>query len=139
VAQCQTLQVALGWCFAVAVPSTAFLFFLRVKAIFHKRRIIIGIFLSFWLASLATSIMVPFGIQGTHIGTTQYCINFKVKGYAGVASVMNMAHGALVFLAISWRLLSMNDEASRMKAFVQERGFSRLSSAVLTSGQLYYL
>jgi hypothetical protein len=133
------LQVALGCCFAVAVPSTASLFFLRVRAIFHKTPVIVGLFFALWVATLATSIMVPFGIEGTHIGTTQYCINASVKGYAGAGTVTNMVHGTLVFLAISFKLLSMNEQSSRMKAFVNGQGVSRISSAILTSGQLYYL
>jgi hypothetical protein len=139
VPNCQALQVALGWCFVVAVPSTSFLFFLRVRAIFFKRRIIVGFFALLWLITLATSFMVPFGLTGTHIATTQYCINFSVKPYVGAGTIANMTHGTLVFLAISWKLLSLNEESSRVKAFVKGEGISRLSSAILVSGQLYYL
>jgi hypothetical protein len=139
VTHCQTLQVALGWCYVVAAPSTGFLFFLRVRAIFHKTRIVVGLFFVLWLATLAASFLLPFGLEGIHIGTTQYCINHKVAGFAGAGTVANTIHGTLVFLAISWKLLSMSNESSRMKAFVKGQSSSRISSVVLTSGQLYYL
>jgi hypothetical protein len=123
----------------VAAPSTGFLFFLRVRAIFHKTRIVVGLFFVLWLATLAASFLLPFGLEGIHIGTTQYCINHKVAGFAGAGTVANTIHGTLVFLAISWKLLSMSNESSRMKAFVKGQSSSRISSVVLTSGQLYYL
>jgi hypothetical protein len=124
----------------VAAPSTGFLFFLRIRAIFHRNRIVVWFFLFLWLVTLGTSFLLPFGLEGIHIGNTQYCINHKVAEFSGAGTVANTVHGTLVFLAISWKLLSLNDESSsRVKAFVKGQGVSRLSSTILTSGQLYYL
>jgi hypothetical protein len=137
------MDVALGWCFVAAVPSTGFLFFLRIRAIFHQTKGIVAMFLVFWLITLGASIMVPFGVEGTHVGapeyTSRYCISQHLKPYAGAGTIANMANGTLVFLAISSKLLWSNGQTSRVRAFVKGDGIPRLSSVILTSGQLYYL
>ncbi|KAJ7657758.1 hypothetical protein DFH06DRAFT_1327818 [Mycena polygramma] len=104
VGNCQALQVALGWCLAAAIPSTASLFFFRIAAIFNGNKPIVGFFFLAWLATLGSLILVPFAIHGDHIGSTSRRINTSVKPFAGAGIVANACTDTLVFFALSWRL-----------------------------------
>ncbi|EIM79593.1 uncharacterized protein STEHIDRAFT_19373, partial [Stereum hirsutum FP-91666 SS1] len=143
VASCEGLQIALGCCFAVATPATSLLFFFRVRAVFLNNKIVTSFFAFMWIAVVAGSITVPFAISGAHIGTTDRCINTVVKPYSSAGLVINGCSDTLVFLAISWRLVTSslaNDPIkARVHQFYSGDGLPRLSKKVLQSGQLYYL
>ncbi|EJD43639.1 hypothetical protein AURDEDRAFT_137862 [Auricularia subglabra TFB-10046 SS5] len=142
---CQALQVGLGWCYFIAVPSTSFLFFLRLRAIFMDSRIVVGFFAFLWFSTLAGSMTVPFAVRGGHIGTTNRCINVEVQSFSSAAPVTNTVHSTLVFIAVSIRLLytssSRLTDQSRLRSFVmgETSSGSRISRALLQGGQLYYV
>ncbi|KAJ6620414.1 hypothetical protein B0H10DRAFT_1791708 [Mycena sp. CBHHK59/15] len=142
VGNCQYLQVALGWCFAVAVPATASLFFFRIAAVFHANKPVVIFFMLAWLATLGSSIIVPFSLEGKHIAATARCINASVKPFAAAGTVANACTDTLVFLALSWRL-TYNTPAhglvGRSKSMVSGSGLPKFSRALLQNGQLYYL
>jgi hypothetical protein len=130
----------LGVCWAIGTTFTSLLFLLRVRAIYHSERIVVAFFVLFWLSVLGTSVIVPLGTGGAHIGTTSNCINSYVGKDNITPLILNMAFNLLVFIAISYRLISGNRQAdSRIKAFVKGDGSSRVSSLLIKSGQLYYL
>ncbi|TDL22014.1 hypothetical protein BD410DRAFT_771023 [Rickenella mellea] len=142
VKSCQTLQVALGACFAVAVPATSFLFFLRVRAVFNTSPWVVRFFAVIWLATLGGSITVPFAIQGGHIGPTQHCINTAVKPFSSAGIIISTCSDTMVFLAISWKLLTTARDDSlngKMKSFFSGEGLPHISRILIQGGQLYYL
>jgi hypothetical protein len=126
-------------CWAVGTTVTSFIFFLRARAIFHSDRVVVGFFGLFWLVILGTSILVPLGSGGGHIGTTDRCINTSVAQNSVVPVILNMAFNVLVFVAISYRLIATRQTDSRFKAFVKADGASRVASLLIKGGQLYYL
>jgi hypothetical protein len=139
VGNCQTLQYALGSLFAIAVPANSLLFFFRIRAVFDRQRWVVWCFGILWLCVLGGSLTIPFAIFGIHIGPTQYCVNSLVKSYASTGVVVSTVNDTLVFLAISWSILSRQRTESRAKSFF--KGGSNLpvvSHALLSGGQLYY-
>ncbi|TDL21970.1 hypothetical protein BD410DRAFT_789054 [Rickenella mellea] len=143
IGDCQKLQTALGSCFAVAVPATSLLFFFRVRAIFEREKIVVGIFFLVWLATLGGSLTVPFAIFGGHIGPTLHCINTAVKPYSSVGIIVSTVSDTLVLLAISYRLItttSLEDSVKgRVQGFFGGKGLPRISKSLLQGGQQYYL
>ncbi|KAH7872215.1 uncharacterized protein C8R40DRAFT_1205205, partial [Lentinula edodes] len=156
VGNCQALQVAIGCCFAVAVPATSLLFFLRVRAIFNGDTVAVIFFGSLWLATLGGSITVPFAINasakpvlymfcrcGAHIGPTNHCINTGVKPFSSVGIIISTVNDTLIFIAISWRLLEATtyDDSwkGRLRSFIKGKGLPAFSQSLLQSGQEYYL
>jgi hypothetical protein len=140
VRDCNALVQGLGVCWAVGTTVTSLLFLLRARAIFHSERLVFAFFAVFWLAILGTSILVPTGTGGAHIGTTDRCINSYVGKFNITPVILNMAFNLLVFIAISYRLISPTGQASsRLKSFVKADGTSRVASMLIKSGQLYYL
>ncbi|KAJ6456251.1 hypothetical protein DFH09DRAFT_1013831 [Mycena vulgaris] len=142
VEDCEAVQVAMGWCFAVAVPASASLFFFRIAAVFNTNKPLVLFFLLAWIATLAGSIAVPFAIQGEHIASTSRCINTAVKSFVAAGTIANAITDTLIFVALSWRL-SLNGMSpglsARSQSFVRGKGLPKLSKALLQSGQLYYL
>ncbi|KAJ8518268.1 hypothetical protein ONZ45_g4624 [Pleurotus djamor] len=143
VGDCQKLQVAIGSCFAAAVPLTSLLFFFRVRAIFNGNPPVVALFSILWLATVAGSITVPFAINGTHIGPTDHCINSGVKPFSSAGIIISTVNDTLVFIFISWRLLETTtfDETwkGRIRSFFQGKGLPAFSQSLLQSGQEYYL
>ncbi|KAF8903917.1 hypothetical protein CPB84DRAFT_1746024 [Gymnopilus junonius] len=143
VGNCQTLQVALGCCYAVAVPSTSLLFFFRIRAIFNNNRYIVALFAFLWLATLAGSITVPFAIGGGHIGTTNRCINTFVKPFSLAGIIITTINDTMIFLFVTYKLLADTtyDDSwrGRLRSFFKGKGLPGLSRALLQSGQEYYL
>jgi hypothetical protein len=140
VGSCAKLLKALAWCFAFAVPASASLFYFRVRAVFSGNYLVTIGFGILWLGVLAGCILVPFGIEGTNIGATNRCINAKVQPYSSSGIVINTCYDALIFGAISWRLVLSNSNGdSRMKAFTRGSGLPWFTRNVMQSGQLYFL
>ncbi|KAJ6600445.1 hypothetical protein DFH09DRAFT_1128280 [Mycena vulgaris] len=130
VEDCEAVQVAMGWCFAVAVPASASLFFFRIAAVFNTNKPLVLFFLLAWIATLAGSI----AIQGEHIASTSRCINTAVKPFAAAGTIANAITDTLIFVALSWRL-SLNGMSpglsARSQSFVRGRGLPKLSKALL--------
>ncbi|KAF8636084.1 hypothetical protein AX17_003790 [Amanita inopinata Kibby_2008] len=142
VGSCQALQVALGWCFCLAVSSTSFLFFLRIRAIFERKPVVVAFFFVMWLAVLGGTMTVPFAIRGDHIGDTKYCINTLVKPFSSAGIIVSSVNDALVLIAVSWRIVTtvtLEDTVQgRIKSFFGKGQLPGLSKAILQSGQQYY-
>ncbi|KAF8893057.1 hypothetical protein BD779DRAFT_1798427 [Infundibulicybe gibba] len=139
---CHDLQVAIGWCLCLAISSTSFLFFLRARAIFDRRTLPVAVFFTSWLGVFGSTLIVPFAIDGEHIGTTQYCINTAVKPFSSAAIAISSINDALVLVAVSWRItISMTSEETfrgRVNVLLGRGGLPALSQAVLQAGQQYY-
>lgn len=141
-ANCHALAKAIGWCGGFALPLNSLLFFFRIRAVFNQSRIIKTAFFILWLGTLGGGLTAPFGVDGTHIGTTENCINTNVKSYSSAGIVVVAIHDTSVFLAISLRLLmySLADTwGQRFKSFFSGGGMGNMSRSLLKSGQLYYL
>lgn len=78
-----------------------------------------------------------------NIGPTKYCINTSLRTYAGVAGITSVVHDTLVFMAISWRLMTnMHGEhrfGTLVKGFVTGKYLPTFSKSLLQAGQLYYM
>ena len=84
-----------------------------------------------------------FGIIGTNIGPTQYCLTGGIKPYAEAAAVIPMINDTIIFCAISWRLWRNNWARPTVKnsfrVFVFGDYLPSFSKSMLLDGQAYYL
>jgi hypothetical protein len=141
VPDCNALILFTGVAFILAVPVTALLFLLRLRAVFLKNRVIVTIFGVLWLCVLGGAITVPFSVTAAKIGPTNYCIDAEVKPFSSAGPIANTVFSTLVFIAISWRLVTMNlalNGTPRGISFITGQGSSTLSTILLRDGQLYY-
>ncbi|KAJ7509103.1 hypothetical protein B0H11DRAFT_1638267, partial [Mycena galericulata] len=135
---CRHVQIASGTLYGVAVPATAALFILRIRAVFHGNRLVVNFFLLAWFVTLGCSVIVPFYIGTENIGPTLRCINTDVGYIAGAGTIVNTVTNLLVFIALSWRL-TLNGTASRSKSLIHGTSLPIMSKLLLQSGQLFYL
>jgi hypothetical protein len=142
VANCQMMLYAIASSFMLAISATSFLFYVRVRAIWHNAKAITVFFGLLWLGTVGTSGLVIFAISGAHIGTTQRCINTAVRPYVSTAIVLNAINDTLIFIAISTRLVvyTCADETWRanVRSFARGDGLPRISKGLLQGGQLYF-
>ena len=163
---CQGLLYINGGFFILSMSTTPLLFFCRVRAVFANSRAITAFFGFLWLATSGLSVLIPLSIFSAvgmfycleyshhallpilssfiqHIGPTNRCILTAARSYVSVPIVVNAINDTLIFLAISYHIISYtlvgDTWSARAKSFFSADGLPKLSKGFLQSGQLYYL
>ncbi|KAF4609869.1 hypothetical protein D9613_010414 [Agrocybe pediades] len=145
VGNCDTWLKATSWLTTVALPATAFLFFLRIEALYKGNKPVVGFFFLLWVGVCATGVISTRDISGAQIGPTKYCVMISFPRNAYLLGVAVLANDSLTLLAISWRLMEVS--LGERKSF-RERvrsiffGYNRapaFTRAFLKDGQHYYL
>ncbi|KAG6896372.1 hypothetical protein C0992_008741 [Termitomyces sp. T32_za158] len=140
---CQVLEKAICAFYHITFASTAFLFFLRVRAVFKKNKYVVTFFALLWLAVLGTSLTAATVASAIHLGPTNYCVNSKLKPSASAAPIAFAINDTFVFLAISWQLLSSGTvcrgRKSTIKSMILGEYLPVFTRAMLQEGQVYYL
>jgi hypothetical protein len=137
--------VAFNSFYPIAVSSAAFLFFFRVRVIYHNSRVVTGIFGVLWLAVLATSITVPVGIRGTSVGDPPQCLAQVRHGERGSSSGITITiHDTIVFFAISYRLVAnfahaQQTRGAQLMELLSGANLPAFSKSLFTDGQMYYM
>ncbi|KAJ7188864.1 hypothetical protein C8R46DRAFT_31592 [Mycena filopes] len=143
VKDCAALQLALGICLVLSQGATSLLFFLRVTAVWYPNKVVSAVFFVLWLGVIGAHITAPLGIRGAHIGPTMQCINTDVPPYAQAAVILALVNDTAVFFAINYRILVHTIVAdsfqTRFRVFFGGGQLSRLSRALVQSGQHFYL
>ncbi|KZP11882.1 hypothetical protein FIBSPDRAFT_1050419 [Athelia psychrophila] len=143
-ANCTALFACLIISSSVAITSTSFLFFLRVRAVYLQSRTITILFGALW--AVTASVGICFGALTVHgaerIPHTAHCTN-TIGKYNFIPVTMTFVHDTMVFLAISYRLaagaVTAADWRSRVLSIVTGKGLFSLSRSLMKGGQLYYL
>ncbi|KZP19059.1 hypothetical protein FIBSPDRAFT_1045805 [Athelia psychrophila] len=142
--KCTTLFAGLTMSASVAIASTSFLFFLRVRAVYRQSRTITMLFGALWAVTTSVGFgFSAFEIRGTErVPYTAYCTNSTIK-YTSLPVMITFFHDTMVFLAISYRLaadaVTAADWRSRVLSIVTGKGLFSLSRSLMKGGQLYYL
>ncbi|KZP10714.1 hypothetical protein FIBSPDRAFT_707244, partial [Athelia psychrophila] len=124
----------------VAGSAKSFLFFLRVRAVYGKSRLVTFCFGAGWLAVVTTRTMVPLSYRALRIGTTRQCSSNATGPWTLVALWVNLAYDTAVFISISARLASYTNLATkhRIRTFLRGKGLPSLAHTLLRGGQLFY-
>ncbi|KZP05563.1 hypothetical protein FIBSPDRAFT_1054017 [Athelia psychrophila] len=141
---CTAFFVCLIITSSVAITSTSFLFFLRVRAVYLQSRTITILFGALWVVT--ASVSIGFGALVVHgaerVPHTAHCTN-TIGKYNFIPVTMTFVHDTMVFLAISYRLaagaVTAGDWRSRVLSIVTGKGLFSLSRSLMKGGQLYYL
>jgi len=139
---CAALHYVEGIFAEIAIPATSLLFFFRVRAIYNRSRIITIFFGVLWLSIACLSVMIMLGITKEHIPYTRRCTDGLAHKYIIVPIILTAVNDTLIFLAISYRMMSLSAVdgpwTARAKSFFTGDGMYRLSKSLLHSGQVYY-
>jgi hypothetical protein len=140
VPDCSPLLYAIAVCTALSLPSSFTLFFLRVKAVYFHRRLPTIFFGFVWCVLLGLCFFAPMDLAATWREMTRNCQATELSGYLWSLSIANVIADTLVFIAISYRIMTLSHGVSTpAKTFFRGHGLSRLSKAILQGGQTYYL
>ncbi|KZP06559.1 hypothetical protein FIBSPDRAFT_902716 [Athelia psychrophila] len=141
---CTAFSIGLVTSTSVAIISTSFLFFLRVRAVYLQSRTITILFGALWVVTASVGIgFTAFEMHGAgRVPYTAYCAHPTVK-HDYVPITMMFVHDTMVFLVISYRLVAdavtVGDWHSRVRSIVTGKGLFSLSRSLMKGGQLYYL
>lgn len=130
--------------FPLAVISTGFLFFLRLRAVYNRNRTVVAFFFVMWLGLLVSSVFVPLGVLGGPVAHTNYCKTTVVARSASVVHLAPLIYDTLVFIAISWRLCRIATihpvgPRQNMQVLLLGRYLPAFTKSMLLDGQIYYL
>ncbi|KZP16261.1 hypothetical protein FIBSPDRAFT_866100 [Athelia psychrophila] len=140
---CAALVAGLTTISSVAIASTSFLFFLRVRAVYLRSRTITILFGALWVvtSSVGIGFSALAALDVDRVPYTPYCNSTSKHNYIPVT--MAFVHDTMVFLAISYRLatdaVAAADRRSRVLSIVTGKGLFSLSRSLMKGGQLYYL
>ncbi|KZP29386.1 hypothetical protein FIBSPDRAFT_1038803 [Athelia psychrophila] len=139
---CAPLFAMSATCAFLATVCTSFLFFIRVRAVYLKSRLITFAFGAVWIMTIAVNLIQYSAVHAGHIPGTEFCMASSSKNLAGLPSIANAVNDTLVFLAISYRLASNaateDSWRARLQSIIKTRGLYSVSSSLMRSGQLYY-
>jgi hypothetical protein len=124
------------------MPAASGLFFIRLSAVYSRRKYIMIFFGVCWLGVIGT--FAYFSIEGmaqcSGANSSPQC--FMVQPVDAWEYIATAIYDTLMYLAISWQLASfatVNRWQDRLKSFVTGDGLGWLSKVLLQSGQVYYL
>ncbi|KAJ7452763.1 hypothetical protein B0H11DRAFT_1741721 [Mycena galericulata] len=141
--RCNLAQLLMDICYAIAVPATCLLFFLRARAIFNRNPYLVTVFFCLWLSVVGSAFTVPAGATADTIGVTRYCATTSTKSFVGISAITFLVHDTTIFLAISLRLFGNahvdHGFQRNLRAFLTGEYLPSFSRALLKDGQLYYL
>ncbi|KAJ7186201.1 hypothetical protein GGX14DRAFT_529799, partial [Mycena pura] len=132
-------------CYAIAVPLTCLLFFLRARAIFNRDPFPTLLLFCLWLVVVGTAAAFPFSSTAAPRGSTGFCAVIGFRPYTGAMGIAGATHDTAAFAAISWRLFANAGAhtggglTDRIGTLVTGKHLPRFSQALLKDGQLYYL
>ncbi|KAJ7033493.1 hypothetical protein C8F04DRAFT_957669 [Mycena alexandri] len=143
---CETAFIAFNIFYPISVSGAAFLFFLRVRAIFRGERMPTIIFGCLWLAVLASSISSIISGGAIGLGDPTVCVVAPrhVSAFAGLAGIVLMVHDTIVFFAISYRLIAhsraeQQAPGGKVKALFSGANLPAFSKSLFMDGQMYYM
>ncbi|KZP26073.1 hypothetical protein FIBSPDRAFT_1041124 [Athelia psychrophila] len=140
---CTAFSAGLIMSSAVAIASTSFLFFLRVRAVYLQSRAITILFGALWVVTASIGIgFATLEVRGAErVPHTPYCTNTAIK-YNFIPLTMTFILDTMVFLAISYRLaadtVTAGDWRSCVLSVVTGKGLFSISRSLMKGGQLYY-
>ncbi|KIM76936.1 hypothetical protein PILCRDRAFT_825948 [Piloderma croceum F 1598] len=139
---CESVKYVEGILFEISSVATSLLFFFRVKAVYRHSRFVIAFFGFLFLINAGLSLLSMLGTTGIRIPYTRRCTQHIARSYMATPIILTAANDTLVFLAISYRILSSamvpSTWRARTRSFFTGDGLYRLSKALLKGGQVYY-
>ncbi|KAF8171226.1 hypothetical protein K438DRAFT_1982216 [Mycena galopus ATCC 62051] len=142
---CNTAFIAFNSFYSIAVSSSAFLFFWRVRAIYGASRVVTLLFGVLWLAVLATSIPVLVSGRATSVGDPPQCLMLAPHGaYDGSSGITITIHDTIIFFAISYRLVAnfghaQQTRGDQIRELFTGASLPAFSKSLFTDGQMYYM
>ena len=140
----RTLSIAVEWIVALSIPCNTWIFFLRVRAVYHDSRPIKGVFLFLWLLTLV-SIGTPFTytLPSIPLGNGKCFITFIFhRRLVAISLAALTLFDTAVMIAISVRMMaySLSDSwKSKVFSLVFGNEMGHTSRLLLKSSQIYYL
>ncbi|KAF9044970.1 hypothetical protein BJ165DRAFT_1527913 [Panaeolus papilionaceus] len=135
--------------FPIAISATSLLFFLRLRAIFNDNKVVVFTFGTIWTTLFVTTFAFPTALRGVQVSLSisKYCIVEETHNFILAPNITLFVYDTLVFLAISWRLMTIFNNVDLGPELRQGKSVWRmifggylpsLSRALLHDNQRFY-
>jgi hypothetical protein len=144
---CNPATVTFNCFYPVGISASTLLWLFRLRAIYGGNRIVTFVFGLLWLTVVGESVAVTIGgLSTTTVGNPPRCVVLSAKSYDGASGIVLAVYDTLVFLAISYRLVSNFTKTQQQqtpweqfKALLNGSNLPVFSKTLLTDGQMYYM
>jgi hypothetical protein len=143
---CNTAYVVFTAFFPIGTSASALLWLFRLRAIYGNDRTVTFIFGFLWLTVVGGSLTIPIGgAITTSLVNPTGCLVVRAKKYDSAAGIVLTVYDTLVFLAISYRLVSNFTKTQhqtpweQIKALFSGSDLPAFSKTLLTDGQIFYM
>lgn len=140
---CHGLTQPVAWLYAVATPSNALLFLLRVRGVFMDSPKTVWFFGVLWLS---TCLSITFPISVMYMEDISVIRKVCTASHAGVYGLSGfvtvLVFDTCVFLATSYKVLSINMAGTwrkRYRVCLKGETLGSVSRLLIRSGLIYYL
>lgn len=136
---------------AVSISSTAFLFFMRIRAIYANNKYVVLFFFLSWLAVVGGCVFeTQNGGKKVQLASIPspgtYCIYSPDLNFISLVTSMTtipMVNDTLIFVAITWRLMQNAhvkvNLRNGIRVMILGHYLPAFSRALLKDGQVYFL
>ncbi|KAI6009895.1 hypothetical protein EDC04DRAFT_841134 [Pisolithus marmoratus] len=141
VSDCGAVAVGVVTCQVMSSAAASYLFLKRAHAVYFGHKFFHHIFSFLWLVGVGTSCAVFAGARNSslEIANTKHCIRHRTWSALSIAFVDPVLFDTLVYLAITYKILSAHTKRGGWKVFSSGIALPHFSRAVLQGGQQYYL
>ena len=127
---------------AVSTAASSYLFLKRVHAVYYGNNIVNHFLTFLWLVGVGTSCAVFSGTlhDYSEIADTKHCLRYQHHAQLTIAYVLPVVFDTLVYLAISYKILTSHRLGKKWcwGDFWRGRMLPDFSQAILSGGQQYY-
>ena len=128
--------------YVIAFLSTTLLFLFRANSVYHDARFAKIAFSLLWSTTAVSALCVPFSFTAARATPQRQCVIIFVSKLIVIPSAVLVIFDTTVYISISYRMTTFWVPCSkwtRCKAFFTGTGSGPISSALLHTGQLYFL
>ncbi|KAF5363271.1 hypothetical protein D9756_001097 [Leucocoprinus leucothites] len=142
VPNCDGIRIATGSACFLGMIFTSFLFLRRLQAVYSAQRKAVWIFGFLWLGANGVAVLGPIAFGSRYIDGYCNMYDLRGRGYAATARFLPALFDAVVFIAISYKVISnhvdIESNGVTWRSFFNGR-LPPISRELLRGGQQYYM
>ncbi|KZP21461.1 hypothetical protein FIBSPDRAFT_1044183 [Athelia psychrophila] len=137
---CTTMFNWIGVMYMTGSAAKAYLFLLRVRAIYDNSKLVTLLSGVGWLAMVCARMSVSFSLGTSHLKQTGHCTITDMGSSTIFSLWLNLAYDTCIFLSVSVRLASYTKLAGTpwISSFVGGHGLPHTMRHLLWDGQMYF-
>lgn len=140
---CADNLLGLSVLYPLSMSASTLLLLCRLRLVYDDNLRVAGPFSVLWLCVLGEAITVPFGVEASAIGPTDYCIVSELRKFTLAAAMAPMVYDTAVYIAVMCRLAATQGRAvparERVGELLTGSHLPGVSKSIFKDSRLYYV